>query len=234
MAQDPVHRKYHHNELTFRGMYAFTENFVLPLSHDEVVHGKHPLLDKMAGEAVQRFANLRLLLASQFAQPGKKLLFMGGEFGQGREWNHDGSLDWHLLGADLHAGVQAWVEDLNRLYRAEPALHAQDCAPGGFEWVDCHDAEKSVLSFLRRGAPSDPPVLVVLNFTPVPRSNYSLGVPRGGFWREALNSDAPRYGGSGLGNLGGVEASPVPVHGRPSSLSLSLPPLGALFFVAES
>jgi 1,4-alpha-glucan branching enzyme len=231
MAEDPIHRKYHHDRLTFRGMYAFTENFVLPLSHDEVVHGKRSLLDKMPGEGPQRFANLRLLLAALYAQPGKKLLFMGGEFGQGLEWSHDRSLDWHLLEVDLHAGVQAWVEDLNHLYRELPALHALDCAPAGFEWVDCHDADKSVLSFLRRGAADDPVVLVVLNFTPVPRTNHRLGVPLAGRWREVLNSDAPRYAGTGWGNFGGVEAAPVPEHGRPCSVTLTLPPLGALFLV---
>jgi 1,4-alpha-glucan branching enzyme len=232
MAEDPIHRKYHHHRLTFRPMYAFTENFVLPLSHDEVVHGKGSLLDKMPGQGSQRFANLRLLLAALYAQPGKKLLFMGGEFGQGLEWSHERSLDWHLLRVGLHTGVQAWVEDLNRQYRELPALHALDCAPAGFEWVDCRDAEKAVVSFLRRGAAGDPPVLVVLNFTPVPRTNYRVGVPRAGHWREVLNSDAPRYAGSGWGNFGGVEAAPVPAHGRTHSLTLTLPPLGGLFLVA--
>jgi 1,4-alpha-glucan branching enzyme len=215
-------------------MYAFTENFVLPLSHDEVVHGKKSLLDKMAGEGGARFANLRLLLGAQFAQPGKKLLFMGGEFGQGLEWGHDRSLDWHLLDVPLHAGVQTWTEDLNRLYRGEPALHARDCVPSGFEWVDCCDADSSVLSFLRRGGPGTRPVLVVLNFTPTPRVNYRLGVPRGGFWKEALNSDAHRYGGGGWGNLGGVEAAPVRAHGRPQSLTVTLPPLSAVFFTCDT
>jgi 1,4-alpha-glucan branching enzyme len=234
MAEDPIHRKYHHSELTFRAMYAFTENFVLPLSHDEVVHGKRSLLEKMAGEGRDRFANLRLLLAAQFAQPGKKLLFMGGEFGQEREWSHDRSLDWHLLDVDLHLGVQTLVEDLNRLYRGEPALHALDCSPSGFEWVDCRDAEESVLTFLRRGGPGTRPVLVVLSFTPVARNNYRVGVPRAGYWREALNSDALRYGGGGWGNFGGVEAAPVPAHERPFSLTLTLPPLGAVFFVGDA
>ena len=234
MQQDPIFRKYHHNELTFRAMYAYTENFVLPLSHDEVVHGKKSLLDKMAGEGAQRFANLRLLLGSQFAQPGKKLLFMGGEFGQGLEWSHDRSLDWHLLDIDLHQGVQTWTEDLNRFYRGEPAMHALDCQPAGFEWVDVHDADSSVLSFLRRGGRGTRPVLVALNFTPTPRTNYRLGVPRGGRWRESLNSDAPRYGGSGWGNFGGVEAAPVAAHGRPCSLTVTLPGLSALFFTCET
>ena len=228
MAQDPLFRRYRHDAITFRMMYAFTENFVLPLSHDEVVHGKKSLLDKMAGEGDARFANLRLLLGYMWAQPGKKLLFMGGEFGQGLEWSHERSLDWHLAGVGLHAGVMAWVEDLNRLYRGEPALHALDCEPGGFEWVDCCDAENGVVAFLRkdgRGAS----MLVVLNFTPVPRMNYRVGVPKGGYWTEALNSDAPRYAGRGFGNMGGVEAAPVAAHGRTSSLNLTIPPLGMLF-----
>ncbi|HUG53028.1 MAG TPA: 1,4-alpha-glucan branching protein GlgB, partial [Vicinamibacteria bacterium] len=231
MREDPIHRRYHHDKLTFRGMYAFTENFVLPLSHDEVVHGKGSLLDKMAGHDRERFANLRLLLASQFAQPGKKLLFMGCEFGQGLEWAHERSLDWHLLEREQHAGVQTLVEDLNRFYRGEPALHALDSSPAGFEWVDCCDGENSVLSFLRK-SPDGRLVLVVLNYTPVGRTNYRLGVPRGGFWSEAFNSDSPRYGGHGWGNYGGVEASPAGLHGRSHSVTVTLPPLGALFFTA--
>jgi 1,4-alpha-glucan branching enzyme len=234
MEQDPIFRKFHHNELTFRGVYAFTENFVLPLSHDEVVHGKKSLLDKMAGEGPGRFANLRLLLGAQFAQPGKKLLFMGGEFGQGLEWSHDRSLDWHLLEVDLHKGVQTWVEDLNRFYRGEAAMHAMDCVPSGFEWVDCCDADSSVLSLMRRGGKGTHPVLVALNFTPTPRLNYRLGVPRGGFWRESLNSDSPRYSGGGWGNFGGVEAAPVAAHGRPYSLTVTLPGLSALFFTCPT
>ena len=234
MEQDPVFRKYHHNLLTFRAMYAFTENFVLPLSHDEVVHGKKSLLDKMAGQGRERFANLRLLLGAQFAQPGKKLLFMGGEIAQGLEWSHDRSLDWHLLDIDLHAGVQAWTEDLNRFYRGQPAMHVMDCVSSGFEWVDCCDADASVLSFLRRGGPGTRPVLVVLNFTPAPRLDYRLGVPHGGFWKESLNSDAQCYGGSGYGNFGGVEAAPVRAHGRPHSLTVTLPPLAALFFTCDT
>jgi 1,4-alpha-glucan branching enzyme len=230
---DPVHRKYHHNELTFRTMYAGAENFVLPLSHDEVVHGKGSLLDKMSGHDRQRFANLRLLYAWMHAQPGKKLLFMGGEFAQGREWSHDGSLDWHLLADGRHAGVMAFVRDLNRLHRSERALHLRDCDEGGFEWVDCNDAENSALSLLRHGRESDPPVLVVLNFTPVPRFGYRVGVPRGGFWREILNGDAREYGGDGYGNLGGVHADPYGAHGRPASLSLTLPPLAAVFLKPE-
>jgi 1,4-alpha-glucan branching enzyme len=233
MRHDPVFRRFHHDQLTFRMMYAFSENFVLALSHDEVVHGKRSLLDKMPGEDRARFANLRLLLGYMGAQPGKKLLFMGAELAQGREWSHEASLDWHLLGVAQHAGVQAFVRDLNRLVRSEPALHARDFEPGGFEWVDCNDAEASVVSLLRHGRDGDPDVLVVLNFTPVPRQGYRVGVPRGGFWREVLNSDAAEYGGSGWGNLGGLEAAPVGAHGRHHSLVLTLPPLAAVFLRAE-
>jgi len=229
MAQDPILRKYHHNELTFRMVYAFTENFVLPLSHDEVVHGKGSLLGKMPGDEWQKFANLRVLLGYMWSQPGKKLLFMGGEFGQWAEWNHDASLDWHLLQYAPHAALVRWVEDLNRLLRSEPALHRLDFDPAGFEWISGDDAENSVLCFLRRGpAPADT-LLVVCNFTPVPRHNYRVGAPGGGIWKEILNSDAREYWGSGQGNMGGVEASPTPYHGRTHSLNLTLPPLSALF-----
>jgi 1,4-alpha-glucan branching enzyme len=230
LSQDPVHRKYHHNQLTFRGLYAFTENYVLPLSHDEVVHGKGSLLARMPGDDWQKFANLRLLFGYQWAQPGKKLLFMGGELGQWREWNHETSLDWHLLEGDLHRGVQRWVRDLNTVYRAEPALHELDCDPAGYEWVDANDSEQSVLSFLRKGREPGEEVLVLCNFTPVPRSNYRVGVSRGGRWEEVLNSDAPLYGGSGQGNLGGVTAAPVPWHGRDYTLHVTLPPLGMVAF----
>jgi 1,4-alpha-glucan branching enzyme len=226
--RDPIHRRFHHNALTFRMMYAFSENFVLALSHDEVVHGKGSLLDKMPGDGWQRFANLRLLYGYLWASPGKKLLFMGGEIAQGREWSHERSLDWHLLDHPWHAGVAAWVRDLNGLMRESPALHARDFDPAGFEWVDCNDADASVLTFLRR-AEGAPDVLVALNFTPVPREGYRVGVPRGGAWREVLNSDAREYGGSGVGNWGGREAEPVPAHGRPFSVPLTLPPLGAVF-----
>ena len=231
MSLDPIHRKYQQHRLTFRRMYAYSENFILPLSHDEVVHGKGSLLDKMAGRDRDKFANLRLLLGYMYAQPGKKLLFMGGEFGQGREWNHDRSLDWHLLAAERHAGVGRWVRDLNRLYATTPALSQLDNDPAGFEWIDCSDTDNSVLSLLRKGKEGAPDVLAVFNFTPVVRGTYRLGVPRAGFWREALNSDASDYGGSGLGNLGGVAARPEAAHGRPLSLDLTLPPLAALLFV---
>ena len=231
MSKAPLYRKFHHNALTFRLLYAFSENFVLPLSHDEMVYGKGSLLSKMPGSDAQKYANLKLLLGYMYAQAGKKLLFMGGEFGQCREWNHDTSLDWHLLTYAPHAGLQRWVADLNHLYCQTPALHEGDCNPAGFAWVDCNDAENSVVSFLRQGISSRQSVLVVGNFTPVPRFNYRIGVPRGGMWREVLNSDARDYDGNGYGNLGGVAASPVPYHGRPYSLTLTLPPLAIVFFV---
>lgn len=226
--RDPIYRRFHHNELTFRGLYMFSENYVLPLSHDEVVHGKGSLLDKMAGDVWQKFANLRLLYSYMFAQPGKKLLFMGGEFGQWREWSHDTSLDWHLLMFPSHKGVQRLISDLNRLYRTEPALHELDCDPRGFEWVDANDADSSVYSFLRKSR-SGEHILIVLNATPVVREDYRIGVPFGGWWRELLNSDSEYYWGSGQGNAGGVMAEAVPSHGREFSLRLRLPPLGALF-----
>ncbi|HEX9872360.1 MAG TPA: 1,4-alpha-glucan branching protein GlgB [Candidatus Tectomicrobia bacterium] len=230
MSRDPIYRTYHHNLLTFRMIYAFMENFVLPLSHDEVVHGKGSLLGKMPGDDWQKFANLRLLYGYMYTQPGKKLLFMGGEFGQWREWHHDESLDWHLCQYPPHAGLQRWLEDLNRLYRSEPALHELDTQPSGFDWIDCNDAPASVVSCLRQGQSTHDLVLVVCNFTPVPRLNYRVGAPRSGFWHEVRNSDAQDYGGSGYGNMGGVEAAPVPWHGRPYSLNLTLPPLSAVFF----
>ena len=225
MAEDPVHRKYHHHQLTFRSVYAATENFILPLSHDEVVHGKGSLLGKMPGDDWQKRANLRLLLGCEWTQPGKKLLFMGGEFGQQREWNHDRSLDWHLLDDPGHAGLARWVGDLNHAYRSEPALHAKDCDPAGFRWVEAADGEQSVLSYLRLGFEADKPILAAFNFTPVVRRNYRLGVPQGGTWKELLNSDATVYGGSGQGNFGEVEAVPFGSHGLPHSLTLTLPPL---------
>jgi len=230
MSKDPVHRQYHHNNLTFRMLYAYHENFILPLSHDEVVHGKRALLDKMPGDLWQKFGNLRLLYGYMFGQPAKKLLFMGAEFGQWSEWSHDHSLDWHLALHAPHAGMMRWVGDLNRLYRAEPALHELDEDPAGFEWVDANDAANSVLSFLRQGRSTKDLILVVCNFTPVPRLNYRVGVPREGHWMEVMNSDAPMYGGSGLGNMGGVDTAPVAWHGRPVSLNITLPPLGAVFF----
>jgi 1,4-alpha-glucan branching enzyme len=231
--RDPVHRRYHQSNLTFRMIYAFHENFVMPLSHDESVHGKGSLLEKMAGDDWQQFANLRALYGYMYAQPGKKLLFMGGEFAQRREWAHDAGLDWNLLDSPAHAGVQRWVRDLNQLYRNEPALHELDCEPAGFEWIDCDDSEGSVVSLLRKGKSTSSLVLALCNFTPVPRDGYRLGVPRRGFWREALNSDAVAYGGSGIGNRGGLDAEPVAHHGRPFSLVLTLPPLSVSFFVNQ-
>ncbi len=230
MEKDPIYRSYHHNLLTFRMLYAFNENFVLALSHDEVVHLKRSLLDKMPGDGWQKFANLRALFGYMYAQPGKKLLFMGGEFAQGREWNHEASLDWHLLDYPPHRGVQRWMQDLNQLYRSEPALHELDFEPAGFEWIDCNDALQSTISLMRRGKSTRDVIVAVCNFTPVVRENYRLGVPGGGFWKEVLNSDASLYGGSGHGNRGGVEATPIPAHQRSHSLTITLPPLAAVFF----
>jgi len=233
-SQDPIFRRFHHGQLTFSIWYAFTENFVLPMSHDEVVHGKGALIGKMPGDEWQQFANLRLLYGYMWGHPGKKLLFMGSEFGQKREWQHDESLEWHVLQYPLHAGVKNWVRDLNAFYRNEPALFEQDFSPAGFEWIDCNDAENSTISFLRKGRDEKDIVVVVCNFTPVVRENYRIGVPRAGFWRECLNSDAPHYGGSGQGNLGGVEAAPLQAHGRYQSLNLRLPPLSVLMLKPES
>jgi 1,4-alpha-glucan branching enzyme len=226
---DPVHRKYHHNRLTFGPLYAWTENFVLPLSHDEVVHGKGSLLARMPGNDWQQFANLRALYGFMWSHPGKKLLFMGGELAQRREWHHDRSLDWHLLGeGPYHRGVQALVRDLNALYRREPALHQLDAEPAGFAWVDCADWEQSVVSFVRRARDAGDFVLVVCNFTPIPRHAYRVGAPAPGYYRELLNSDAGVYGGSNLGNAGGAWAEPTPWQGQPYSLALTLPPLSVL------
>jgi 1,4-alpha-glucan branching enzyme len=232
-SQDPIFRKFRHNELTFRGVYAFSENFILPFSHDEVVHGKGSLLGKMPGDDWQKRANLRLLFGYMFAQPGKKMLFMGDEFGQGREWNHDGSLDWQLLEQPSHSGIQHWVGDLNRVYRTEAAFFQTDCLPKGFEWVDCCDAEQSTISWLRRAASGDELILVVCNFTPVVRRNYRLGVPVSGHWRELLNSDAKEYGGSGQGNFGGIDTVPFASHGRAHTLTMTLPPLAMVCFKAQ-
>jgi 1,4-alpha-glucan branching enzyme len=226
-SRDPIHRRYHHHELTFRMIYAFGENFVLPLSHDEVVHGKGSILGKMPGDRWQKFANLRCLYGYMYGQPGKKLLFMGAEFGQEREWDHDRSLDWHLLGDPMHAGVQRWVADLNRLHRDLPAMHELDTDPGGFEWIDFGNTDASIYAFLRK-ARDGSVVLVVCNFTPVRRDGYRIGVPYGSGWREVANSDAQVYGGSGAGNGGWVEADPVGAHERPHSLALTLPPLSVL------
>jgi 1,4-alpha-glucan branching enzyme len=230
--QDPVNRKYHQGQLTFSLWYAFNENFMLSLSHDEVVYGKRSLLEKMPGDDWQKFANLRLLYGYMWAHPGKKLLFMGSEFGQRAEWSHDGSLDWAALGGRLHETLQRWIEDLNSTLREEPALHEVDFAPEGFEWIDASDTIQSVLSFLRKSRDGQDRILVVCNCTPIPRYNYVVGVPCGGYWREILNSDAEVYGGSAHGNFGGVEAAPLPAHGRMHSVSLTLPPLSVLYFKA--
>jgi 1,4-alpha-glucan branching enzyme len=234
MSEDPVFRSYHHNQITFSLVYAFTENFVLPFSHDEVVYGKGSLLRKMPGDDWQKFANLRLLYGFMFGHPGKKLLFMGGELGQRSEWNHDTSLDWHLLEMPLHSALKRWVRDLNTLYRGHPALHEKDFDAGGFAWVDCNDVQRSVVSFLRRGRNPDAQLLFVCNFTPVVRQNYRVGVPQEGLWKEVLNSDAPLYGGSGQGNFGGLQAVPLPAHGQPCSLNVTLPPLGIVVFRPDS
>ncbi len=233
MKKDAIHRKYHQNVITFRMLYAFHENFILPLSHDEVVHGKCSLLTQMSGDDWQKFANLRLMYGYMWSQPGKKLLFMGGEWGQWREWDSNSSLDWHQLDYAPHEGVRLLVERCNRVYRAEPALYERDFDPSGFTWVDCNDSDNSVLSFMRKGRTTDDVILVVMNCTPVPRKSYRVGVPRGGWWAEILNSDASEYGGSGLGNLGGVSAQGVSWHGHGQSLEICLPPLSVLYFKSE-
>ena len=226
--EEPIHRKYHHNKLTFRSMYQYAENYVLPLSHDEVVHLKGSLLSRQPGDVWQQFANLRLLLANQWTQPGKKLLFMGGEFGQWGEWNHDASLNWDLLWWASHKGIQQLVDDLNRLYRDVPAMHEGDCEPFGYEWIDGNDAEQSIVTFLRRGRNPKDVALVAINYTPVPRENYRIGLPFGGTWREELNTDAHKYWGSGVTNDGPLEASPLGHYRWPRSLTLTLPPLAAI------
>ena len=234
MRQDPIHRKYHHHHLTFRMLYAFHENFVLPLSHDEVVYGKGSLIGKMPGDEWQQFANLRVLFGHMYSQAAKKLLFMGGEFGQRSEWAHDGQLEWDDLNFPLHRGLQQWVADLNRTYRGESALHEGDVDPSGIEWIDCCDTELSVISLIRKSRDERDIVLVICNFTPVPRPNYRVGAPRSGYWRELLNSDATVYGGGGWGNGGGVHTTPIPLHGRTHSLTLTLPALSALFLKHSS
>ncbi len=231
MRHDPVHRRFHHDLLTFGLLYAFSENFVLPLSHDEVVYGKGSLLGKMPGDHWQRMANVRLYLAFQYTQPGKKLLFMGGEFAQEREWNHDTALDWELLADATHAGVQRALRDLNRLYRSHGCLHRHDCDGHGFHWIDCNDNEQCVLSWLRLGDNPQDFAVVVCNFTPVPRRRYRIGVPLAGVYREVFNSDAHDYGGSGMGNGGTAASSPRPWHGQDHSLELTLPPLAALILL---
>ncbi len=232
MGKEPIHRRYHHHQMTFGLLYGFSENFVLPLSHDEVVHGKGSILARMPGDAWQKFANLRAYYGYMWAHPGKKLLFMGQEFAQGAEWNAESSLDWHLLDTRWHQGVQQLVRDLNRLYRATPALHELDCDPAGFEWLEANDADNSVFAWLRKRRDGKAPVMVACNFTPVPRT-YRLGVPIAGRWREILNTDADVYAGSGTGNQGGVQTEPVASHGRAHSALLVLPPLATVWFELE-
>ncbi len=231
MQQDPIHRKFHYERLTFRMLYAYHENFILPLSHDEVVHGKGSLLSKMPGDDWQKFANLRLLFGHMFSQPGKKLVFMGGEFGQWAEWNHDKSLDWHLLEYANHKGLQSWLKSLNHLYVNEPALYENEFSPDGFEWIDCSDSEQCVLVLMRKGAGEK--MIVALNFTPVPRPNYRVGIPCEGAWQEILNSDAKEFGGEGVGNPSPVQSESVAWHGKPFSVSLMLPPLAAIFLKCQ-
>ena len=226
---DPIHRRHHHNDVTFGLLYAFSENFILPVSHDEVVHGKGSLLGRMPGDEWQRFANLRAYLGFMWGHPGKKLLFMGCEFAQRKEWNHDHSLDWHLLAEDKHKGVQSLVRDLNMVYQATPALYEKDCEASGFQWLVGGDLENSVIAFARHGAHGDL-AIVVSNFTPVPRHGYRIGVPRPGFYREVLNTDAGFYGGANIGNDGGTGSQNTPAHGEPQSITVSLPPLATVFF----
>jgi len=230
MSKDPVYRKYHHGELTFSMLYAFTENYVLPLSHDEVVHGKGSLVNKMPGDDWQKLANLRLLLTYEFMHPGKKLLFMGGEFAQWDEWSHDQSLQWHLTQWERHNGIQKLVADLNTIYRNTPSLYEYDFDPKGFEWIDCNDWENSILTFIRKGSNPDDIILIGCNFTPVPRLAYRVGVPLPGYWEEILNSDAIEYGGSGSGNAGGTTSEAVSWHGKKNSILITLPPLAAVVF----
>jgi 1,4-alpha-glucan branching enzyme len=233
MAHEPIHRRYHHNGLTFSLLYAFTENFILPFSHDEVVYGKRAMLAKMPGDYWQKFANLRLLYGYMFAHPGKKLSFMGGEFGQWNEWNFQGSLDWMLLDFDPHRKLQRYVQDLNALYRAQPALHEVDFSWEGFQWIDFHDVDQSIVSFLRRAKGPDDLLVVAANFTPVPREGYRVGVPVPGFYSEIMNSDSEAYWGSNMGNRGGLPADPVPWQGQPYSLLLTLPPLAIVYLKPE-
>jgi len=233
MEREPVYRRFHQNDLTFRAIYMNSENYCLPLSHDEVVHGKGSLIGKMPGDDWQRFANLRLLLAQQWLQPGKKLLFMGADVGQWGEWNHDGSVDWHLLDWSQHRGVQRLLEQLNRIYKEWPALHELDCAPDGFRWLDASNADQSLLSFMRNSRTPGQEVVILLNLTPVPRTSVVLGVPKPGRWCEILNTDAGEFGGSGLGNLGKVASKPVPAHNLPHRIVVTAPPLSAIAFSHE-
>ena len=233
ISREPVHRKYHHHQMTFGLHYAFSENFILPISHDEVVHGKGSMLSKMPGSEWEKFANLRAYYGFMWGHPGKKLLFMGQEFAQWQEWNHEAEADWSCLVYPMHEGVQALVRDLNALYAATPALYAKDCDPDGFQWIEANDADASVYAWIRRGAPGDPEVVVVCNFTPIERSRYSLGFPQEGVWREALNSDADCYGGGGRGNMGQVVAAGQDWQGQPAMAEVTLPPLSTLIFIKD-
>jgi 1,4-alpha-glucan branching enzyme len=233
LEREPIYRRWHHDALTFRAIYQDSENYVLPLSHDEVVHGKRSLISKIPGDTWQRYATMRLLFGYQWSLPGKKLLFMGNELGVWNEWNHDSELDWALGNHPAHAGIARWLGDLNRAYREHRALHVGDCDPVGFQWLVADDRSSSVIGYLRTGGADDPPVLAIANFTPVPREGYRIGVPRGGFWRELLNSDATIYGGSGIGNRGGMHAEPVAVAGHDHSLVVTAPPLAIVLMIAE-
>jgi 1,4-alpha-glucan branching enzyme len=230
VSKDPIHRKFHHGDILFGLHYAFSENFILPLSHDEVVHGKRSILGRMPGDDWQRFANLRAYYGFMFAHPGKKLLFMGCEFGQEREWNHDTSLDWHLLEQQKHAGVQSLVRDLNHLYRRLPALHELDCDAAGFEWIITEDANNNVFAWMRKGSQPHDRCVVVINFSPTVHRDYRVRVPYAGKWREVLNSDSAHYGGSNVGNVGEVNT----VQGAGPELNLTLPPLAVIFLIPES
>ncbi len=230
---EPVHRSYHHNQMTFSIMYAFNENFMLSLSHDEVVHGKGSMINKMPGDDWQKFANLRALFGYMFGHPGKKLHFMGMEFGQWKEWNYESSLDWHLLDFENHKGLQFFMKDLNSVYKRFPALYECDFVGEGFKWIDANDSQNSILSFIRYDKSREHPVIVIANYTPVPRNNYRIGVPEDARWLEILNSDAKQYGGSGMGNFGGVTSNPVPYHGEEQSINILLPPLGVVMFAKE-
>jgi 1,4-alpha-glucan branching enzyme len=232
LERDPIHRKFHHDQLTFRAIYAHTENYVLPLSHDEVVHGKHSLIGKMPGDPWQKYASMRLLYGYQWTLPGKKLLFMGGEIGVWGEWNHDAQLDWPAGDHPGHAGIARWLGDLNAAYKAHPALHVADCEQRGFSWIVGDDREGSILAYARHGDANDPAIVVIANFTPVPRDGYRIGVPAAGFYREILNSDAQIYGGSGLGNAGGMHSEMVASHGHAQSMVVTAPPLAVVVFVA--
>jgi 1,4-alpha-glucan branching enzyme len=232
LARDPIYRKYSHDEITFGLLYAFTENFVLPLSHDEVVHGKGALLRKMAGDTWQKFATLRAYYGLMWGYPGKKLLFMGQEFATWDEWNEARGLDWHLLtdGDGPHAGMQRLIRDLNRFYRETPAMHARDCEGEGFEWMVVDDRDNSVFAWVRRSGGGEPPVAIVTNFTPVPHLNYELPLPHAGRWAERINTDAKIYGGSGMGNFGAIAAVDKASHGKPASAAITLPPLATVIF----